>query len=47
MAVEAMKAGAVDFLQKPYREQTLLDRIHAALSAMPAPDVQTRPGIES
>jgi FixJ family two-component response regulator len=32
MAVQAMKAGAVDFLQKPYREQTLLDSINAALS---------------
>lgn len=32
MAVQALKAGAVDFLQKPYREQTLLDSIHAALS---------------
>lgn len=33
MAVAAMKVGAVDFLQKPYREQALLDSIHAALSA--------------
>jgi len=33
MAVQAMKAGAVDFLQKPYREQALLDSINAALSA--------------
>jgi len=32
MAVEAMKAGAVDFLQKPYRDQHLLDSINAALS---------------
>lgn len=33
MAVQAMKAGAVDFLQKPYRDQALLDSINAALSA--------------
>jgi FixJ family two-component response regulator len=32
MAVQAMKAGAVDFIQKPYREQALLDSINAALS---------------
>lgn len=32
MAVQAMKAGAVDFVQKPYREQALLDSINAALS---------------
>ncbi|MEZ5463026.1 response regulator transcription factor [Dokdonella sp.] len=32
IAVEAMKAGAFDFLQKPYREQALLDSVHAALS---------------
>ena len=32
IAVEAMKAGAVDFLQKPYREQALLDSINSALS---------------
>ena len=31
MAVEAMQRGAVDFLQKPYRDQELLDRINAAL----------------
>ena len=31
MAVKAMKAGALDFLQKPFRDQDLLDRIHAAI----------------
>jgi FixJ family two-component response regulator len=31
MAVRAMKAGAVDFLQKPYNDQVLLDRIQQAL----------------
>lgn len=32
MAVRAMKAGAVDFLVKPFNEQDLLDRVGAALS---------------
>ncbi len=31
MAVEAMQHGAVDFIQKPYREQNLLDKINQAL----------------
>jgi FixJ family two-component response regulator len=31
MAVEAMKAGAVDFLVKPFRTQDLLDAVFAAL----------------
>ena len=31
-AVQAMKAGAVDFLQKPVNDQQLLDSIHRALS---------------
>lgn len=31
MAVQAMKNGAFDFLQKPFRDQDLLDRINAAL----------------
>jgi len=33
MAVQAMKSGALDFLQKPYREQDLLDRVNDALRA--------------
>ena len=32
MAVEAMQHGAFDFLQKPFRDQDLLDRIQRAIS---------------
>jgi RNA polymerase sigma factor (sigma-70 family) len=32
MSVRAMKAGAVDFLQKPFEEQDLLDAIHRAIT---------------
>ncbi|MGI9203687.1 MAG: response regulator transcription factor [Woeseiaceae bacterium] len=31
MAVDAMQKGAVDFIQKPFRDQELLDRISEAL----------------
>lgn len=31
MAVDAMKSGALDFIQKPFRDQDLIDRIHEAL----------------
>lgn len=31
MTVQAMKAGAIDFLTKPFREQELLDAIHKAI----------------
>ena len=31
MSVQAMKAGAVDFLTKPYRDQDLLDAVVAAI----------------
>ncbi len=31
MSVRAMKAGAVDFLQKPFEDQELLDLIHHAI----------------
>ncbi len=34
MVVRAMKAGAVDFLEKPYSPQTLLDRVHQALEKL-------------
>lgn len=32
MAVQAMQAGAFDFLQKPFRDQDLLDRVAEALA---------------
>ena len=32
MAVEAMQKGAVDFIQKPFRDQELLDRISEAIA---------------
>jgi len=31
MAVQAMKAGAIEFLTKPFRDQDLLDAVHAGL----------------
>jgi FixJ family two-component response regulator len=31
MSVRAMKAGAIEFLTKPFRAQDLLDAIHAGL----------------
>ena len=31
MAVQAMQEGAIDFIQKPFRDQELLDRVHDAL----------------
>jgi two-component system response regulator DctR len=40
-AVETMKAGAVNFVQKPYREQQLLDSINEAL----ARDAMARAGL--
>ncbi|MFQ5766243.1 MAG: response regulator transcription factor, partial [Rhodospirillales bacterium] len=33
MAVNVMKAGAADFIQKPYKEQDLLDRVQKAIGA--------------
>jgi FixJ family two-component response regulator len=33
MAVQAMKAGAIDFLEKPFRDQDMLDAIASALDA--------------
>ena len=42
MAVQAMKDGAFDFLQKPFRDQELLDRINAAIKQ----DAQNRESVD-
>jgi FixJ family two-component response regulator len=31
MAVRAMRAGALDFIEKPFHDQSLLDRVHEAI----------------
>ena len=47
MAVRAMKAGAYDFIQKPFNDQVLLDRIQAALdqNAQQSEEIAERHGI--
>ena len=47
-AVEAMQAGAVDFIQKPFRDEDLLDRIAQALEkdAAARRQLAERSGIE-
>jgi two-component system response regulator FixJ len=42
MAVEAMQQGAHDFLQKPFRDEDLIERIQRAL----AKDAKARAGLE-
>jgi FixJ family two-component response regulator len=42
MAVDAMQQGANDFLQKPFRDQDLIERIQRAL----AKDDKARAGLE-
>lgn len=42
MAVQAMKGGAFDFLEKPFRNQALLDCINAALER----DAENREALE-
>jgi FixJ family two-component response regulator len=51
MAVRAMKAGAADFIEKPYNDQVLIDSVNRALaasrSAQGAPPAADRAGIEA
>jgi FixJ family two-component response regulator len=42
MAVQAMKDGAFDFLQKPFRDQDLIDRVNSALKQ----DAENRAAVE-
>jgi two-component system, LuxR family, response regulator FixJ len=42
IAVQAMKDGAFDFLQKPFRDQELIDRINGALKL----DAQNRESVD-
>ncbi len=37
LAVEAMKGGAVDFIEKPFSDEVLLNAIQSALSQRPSP----------
>jgi FixJ family two-component response regulator len=43
MTVQAMKAGAIEFLTKPFRDQDLLDAVHVGL----ARDRERREGVAS
>ena len=45
IVVRAFRAGAVDFIEKPYNEQLLLDSVQQALSHVPV--VQTDPRLQA
>ena len=44
MSVRAMKAGAVDFLTKPFRDQDMLDAVAARASSATAPGAKSERG---
>lgn len=45
LAVEAMKAGAADFIEKPFDDEVLIGALTAALGAAQAPGAVDRPGV--
>lgn len=45
MAVRAMKAGAQDFLEKPFNNQAMIDAVHRALAAKAEPAASAAPEI--
>ena len=44
LAVQAMKAGAVDFVEKPYSNDTIIELVHRALASAPGAEA---PGVPS
>lgn len=47
LAVEAMKLGAVEFLEKPFNDQMLIDTVHAAFNAVKLNAQTPKPYVES
>ena len=43
MSVKAMKAGAVDFIEKPFEDQKLIDAIHMAIAQKQAIEKTNKP----
>jgi FixJ family two-component response regulator len=46
MSVRAMKAGAADFLEKPFNDQELVDAIHKALAQDQQAKMEQRKALE-
>ena len=47
IAVEAMKAGAIDFLEKPYEKTTLIEAIESAFAATRDQKIKARREVEA